>query len=440
MSRAKQSFLKMRVPRLTTAVLLSPRRALMAAAILHILLAVSVFSVGRLGLFPSQFNRDGIGEFARDGNEFREQADSLTDMLTEGRVGSWVKDNATLHVKLLSLDFVLMRPLLGSNILAAEPLNLFYYLAILTLSFSLAVVVAGRRAAWLAAAIVAAWPSLLLHTTQFIRDPLIIIAILTLLLVLTQLLKKTRTWRGAAIDSVMGTLGCFVLWMCRREMWPVVVAVLVVGLALLLIRILRERKLLAWNLAVIGLLCVLTIAIPRTIRSPKPAIIQKTNDFRKNQDPSLWGLLKWTREEFVMEGLQKSGSMIDAEVNFSNRSDIIKYIPRALEIGYLAPFPTLWFTPGYNVGLSGRLLSGVEMSLTYIIEALACVFIWRRRRHLDAWLIFLTTTIGVLALGMVVVNLGTLYRMRYPFWILMVIMAAGTLNSLRREKSQPKAG
>src|SRR5260370_35315587 len=120
----------MRISRLTTDLFLSPRRALMAAAILHVLLAVGVFSVGRFGLFPAQFNRDGIGEFARDGNEFREQANSLADMLTEGRVGSWVKENATFHVKVLSLDFVLMRSLFGSNVLAAEPLNLLYYLPI----------------------------------------------------------------------------------------------------------------------------------------------------------------------------------------------------------------------------------------------------------------------------------------------------------------------
>jgi len=79
------------------------------------------------------------------------------------------------------------------------------------------------------------------------------------------------------------------------------------------------------------------------------------------------------------------------------------------------------------VGLIGRLLSGLsglEMSLTYLIEALAFVFVWRRRRRLETWLLLLTTTTGVVALGMVVVNIGTLYRMRYPFWILMVIMAA----------------
>src|SRR5258708_6464210 len=127
----------MQSPRLTTAVLLSTRRAIMAAAILHVLLAVSVFRVGRLGLFPSQFNREGIGEFARDGKEYREQAISLADRLTEGKVGSWLEENATLHVKVLSLDLALMRPLFGSNILAAEPLHLLYYLAILILCFSL---------------------------------------------------------------------------------------------------------------------------------------------------------------------------------------------------------------------------------------------------------------------------------------------------------------
>lgn len=424
----------MRILQITTALPLSVRRAIIAAAILHVLFTATVFSVGRLGLFPSQINRDGIGEFARDSNGFREEANSLADALTRGEVRSWVNHSATFHVKVLSLDFVLMRPLLGTSILAAEPLNLFYYLAILTLVFSLARVVAGRRAAWLASAIVAVWPSLLLHTTQFIRDPLLIAAILALALLLTRLLNRDYEWRSAATNGVIGSLTCFVIWLCRRDMWPVIIALIVLAALLLIIRILRERKLLAWNLAVVGLLCVLMIAIPRAMRPPMAAVAGKLSTIRRNRDPSIWGLLRWTREEFITEGLHKSGSMIDADVSFSNRADVIKYIPRALEIGYLAPFPTMWFTTGYNVGLIGRLLSGVEMSLTYGIEVLACVFFWRRRRHLDVWLLFLTTTIGTLALGMVVVNLGTLYRMRYSFWILMVIMAAGTLTSFGRHE------
>jgi len=413
----------------------------MAAAILHVLVTVSVFSVGRFGLVPSQFDRDGIGEFARDGNLFKGQANSLADFLTEGQVGSWVRNNTTLHVKVLSLDFAVMRPLVGSNILAAEPLNLFYYLAMLLLCFSLARVIAGRTTAWLAAAIVGVWPSLLLHTTQFVRDPLIIIAILALVLVLAQLLKQTYSWRSAATGGVIGTLAYFVIWRARQDMWPVVNAVIVLAVMLLLIRILRERKLLVWNVAVIALLCVLTIAIPRTRENPTPVVAVNSGPaVRRDSEPRFWGVIGVTRHLFIIEGRNKSGSMIDAEVEFFRLADVTKYIPRALEIGYLAPFPTMWFTPGYKVGLIGRLVGGVEMSLTYIIEALACVFIWRRRRHLDTWLMFLVTTTGVLALGMVVVNVGTLYRMRYSFWILMVIMAAGPLTSLgRREKSRPEA-
>src|SRR5438105_1283225 len=179
----------MRIPQPTMDMLLSPRGAIVVAAIFHVLFTLSVFSVGRLGVFPTQLDRDGIGEFARDSHKFREQATSLRDILMQGKVGSWVNDPATIHVKLYALDFVMTRPLLGSSILAVEPLNLFYYLAILILTFSLAEIVGGRRSAWIAAAIVDLWPSLLLHTTQLIRDPLLIMAILSLVVILIHLRK-----------------------------------------------------------------------------------------------------------------------------------------------------------------------------------------------------------------------------------------------------------
>jgi hypothetical protein len=71
------------------------------------------------------------------------------------------------------------------------------------------------------------------------------------------------------------------------------------------------------------------------------------------------------------------------------------------------------------------LMSGIEMALTYLFEILACIFIWKNRKYFSTWLLVLTTLLGMLALGLVVANTGTLYRMRYPFWILLVIMGAG---------------
>jgi hypothetical protein len=264
---------------------------------------------------------------------------------------------------------------------------------------------------------------------------LLIAAILTLVLLLTRLLKLEHQWRAAAIDGGIGILVCFVIWLCRRDMWLVIIATIVFAALLLIIRILRERKLFALNLAVIALLGGLAITVPRNRPNAKPIVAANWESIvvgRRNPGRRVWGIIGTTRERFIYESRQNAGSIIDAQVNFFSPTDVIKYIPRALEIGYLAPFPSMWLASGYNVGLAGRLLSGVEMAVTYMIEALACVFMWRRRRRLDAWLLFLTTTTGVLALGIVVVNLGTLYRMRYPFWILIVIMGADTVATFGR--------
>jgi hypothetical protein len=39
------------------------------------------------------------------------------------------------------------------------------------------------------------------------------------------------------------------------------------------------------------------------------------------------------------------------------------------------------------------------------------------------WLLFLVATIGMLALGLVVVNAGALFRLRYAFWMMVVVLA-----------------
>ena len=322
-----------------------------------------------------------------------------------------------------------MRPLLGANILATEPLSLFYYLAMLTCTFLLAKTIAGPRAAWLASATVGLWPSLMLHSTQLLRDPLLIVAILALMLVLAQLLMRTYERRSALSAATIGTLSCFVIWKCRQDIWPVIMAVISLAVVLFIIGISHERKLAAWNLAVMALLCVMVIVIPETVRNPPRAIRVIPDDILKKHEASFWGRIGATRDQFLMENREGLGSTIDQNESLSTRDDVMKYIPRALALGYLAPFPTMWATAGHTVGSIGRLLSGLEMSLTYVIEALACVFIWRSRRHLVTWLLVLTSTLGVLALGLVLVNVGTLYRMRYPFWILLVILAAATLET-----------
>jgi len=107
-------------------------------------------------------------------------------------------------------------------------------------------------------------------------------------------------------------------------------------------------------------------------------------------------------------------------------------VPRALEVGFFAPFPYMWLQPGHLVGSGGRLLSGIETLLTYMIECLALCGLWRARRRLSAWFLAVSILLGTVALGLAVNNIGALYRLRYPFWIMIVVLGAGGVNHFRR--------
>jgi len=405
-----------------------PQSALTAAAIFHLIIAVGVFAIGRSGAMPQQFDRDGIGDFASDGHIHKPLMDWLVDLLKHGRIGLWARSGEAVHVKLFSIAAVVTEPLLGSNILTIEPVNLLTYLGILMLTFTLAKTIAGLRAAWVATLIVALWPSLLLQSTQFLRDPLLLVAVLTLMTLLVRTLKAELNWRRATVSVVVGAAAIYLAWQVRPEMWLVIAAIIFVSPLLLLLKFVVTRKVLGINLLTLALLTVLSIAMPR----PSNGIVGQplsTAAGAGTATPAprpIWQRVAAARKKFVLFN-GGAGSIIDETILFNSASDIIRYVPRALEIGYFAPFPTLWLTEGGKVGSLGRIASGFEMIFTYLFEALACFFLWRTRKRFSSWLLVLATVFGMLAVGLVVTNVGTLYRVRYPFWILIVIMAAPVL-------------
>lgn len=429
----------MQLERLKTTINTRPHIALLFAAIFHVILTFSIFTVGRSGVMPQQFDRDGIGQFADDGYKHKPVMDLLASILRHGQLGGWINSRDALHVKIFSISAAVLEPLVGSNILAIEPVNLFCYLAILVLTFTLARVVANTLAAWLASLIVALWPSLILHTTQFLRDPLVIMALLTLITLLVLTLKTVMNWRDVALSAAVGAVAIYFSWQTRPEMWLVITAIIFLSLLLLMLKLAVTRKMLAANLLAAVSLALISIVMPRpavgvvsqplSINAPDSGTTLSSK-LPIGQHP-IWERIAIARAKFVVYG--HGSSPIDENVLFKSTSDIVRYVPRALEIGYFAPFPSLWFGTGFKVGAAGRILSGFEMLLTYIFEALACFFVWQTRRRFSSWLLLLATSLGMLSLGLVIANVGTLYRVRYPFWILIVIMAAAVLatKSLR---------
>ncbi len=399
---------------------------LVLAAIFHVLITLGLFTVGRLGLAPARVDRFGIAEFALDSRNHAAHAELLAGALKRGEIGAWFRDRQPLHIKLFSISILLSAPLLGNNILAAEPLNLLLYLVIIEATFRLGLVIGGSRGARVAAFLVAVWPSVVLHSCQFLRDPLIIIAVAALISVLVLLLKKKLKWLQAAYATAIGALMVWVIWNSKPEMWLVILAVNCVATAIFVIRMIDKRRLFVVNLVAVILLNVVPFVMPR----PALGVVSADWSVRpESQSASLWSRISQARDKFIKEN-EDSGSTIDKDVTFNTPNEILRYVPRALEIGYLAPFPSMWVRTGNNVGLAGRLLSGAEMMLTYLLEILALIYLWKTRRRAGTWFVALATLIGMLAIGLVVVNVGTLYRMRYPFWVPIVVMGTAMLVRL----------
>jgi hypothetical protein len=98
-------------------------------------------------------------------------------------------------------------------------------------------------------------------------------------------------------------------------------------------------------------------------------------------------------------------------------------------IGFLAPFPKMWLEPG-SFGRAGRILSGLETLAMYLLYFPVGFCVWRERRNSKMWLLFLVATAGLVGLGLVVVNAGALYRLRYAFWMMLIVLAAHGIRHL----------
>jgi hypothetical protein len=416
-------------------------RLLMAAAVLHLLLVLALNWIGRLGVFPYTFNENGIGiSFAVDSTEYRKYIIVLVKVLERDGLLAWIKDSTPFHVKLYSICYSVLGKWLGYTTLSAEPLNLAYYLLILIFVFLLGREVFDRRVGILAACLVAVWPSLLLHTTQLLRDPLFIAVLLALLLVCAVYLKRECGWIKALALAFAGSVLASIIWLIRSQVWEVMIAFLSLNLCLILLKAVWERRIRVSNLVGCGLLLLIVLGLPQLARrlnlysypavpvvvteqsaggAPVPQIIAQGR--RLPPGSSLPARISFLRSGFIYS-YPSAGSNIDREVEFKSFYEIILYLPRAAEIGFCSPFPNMWFTDGPQVGREGRLLSGFETLIFYLLEILTIICLWRYRRNLTAWLLFMTAGIGMLALGLVVANVATLYRMRYAFWMLILIL------------------
>jgi len=408
-------------------------RYLLLAAAIHVALTVGIFLTGHFQLLPGTFDQNGIGlTFAIDGATYRNLSASLATELQTNGFAAWANARAPLHCKLYALSFAVFGKFLGHNILAAEPLNLFYYLAILGCIYFLGREIFNAQAGLLAAAIIAVWPSFLLHSTQLIRDPLSIFCLLALLGVLVLLLGREFPWPKAIALGVVGALSASLFWLARGNMWNIILVAIAIALVMLVFRMVQRKKFIAANAFALLLITIAVLLVPSrfesaTLPGMRPPATHLAIPSTSQPAPveGIWATtikqLATRRGGFRFSTSQASN--IDSDVRFNDVGDICKYLPRAAVIGFFAPFPRMWIEAG-SFGRAGRLLSGLETLVMYCLYLPVIFCVWRERRNLRMWLLLLVATIGMVGLGLVVVNAGALYRIRYVFWMMLIVLAA----------------
>lgn len=442
------------------------RRLLAAAALLHVALAFGLFCAGRARVAPALINRDGlVGSFALDSYHYQRDAARLVETFGRDGAAAWARAGEPLHAKLISILFVLLGPLFGNSTLSAEPFNLLCYVAVVGLTLALGREVGGARAGKLAAWVVALWPTFLLHTLQLLKDTLFVAAALALVLCVTTWLTRDYGPRGAAAAGALTAAAVLVLLFVRPNFAVFVCALVIVGLVLLVARQLIERRALYWNTA-----CpALTLAAGATLllASHSARDLQKFKHYPSDwggqpksaagvgeRVPTLVSYLPRVRPDEAGAGrlraaadraalrigsmryrfaalYSESGSNIDSGVRLRRPADVLLYLPRAFAIGWWAPFPNTWATAGTSVGVAGKLLSGAETLVIYAFELLALAAVLRPPRRLAAWLLLSTSAFGAALLALVVPNVGALYRFRYTFWVLLIVLGSKGFEAAR---------
>lgn len=329
-------------------------------------------------------------------------------------------------------------------------------------------ITAKFKTAFLAMLPFALFPTAFLWNSALHKDGIFILGFILALYGLNRLANTTPPrWIRALLKSALSlTSGLYLVWVVRPygiEMLIYVILAIAVPLTVYLLFIIRRHPYLLFNIILLWVIPLMMlplsmIGLHHRYAEPNIAVLEEylrdeNNEFsdlsqtstghQNEKTENETNLLQqdWIVSGFLPDKIEKTlytlsinrdvyrtigpyaGSNIDVDVQFISAADVIFYIPRALQIGLLAPFPNQWLTERSGFGLIMHRIAGIEMFFVYfalLFVPVAFCF-WYKKPEL-----YLTAALPlgmILTYALVVVNLGTLHRMRYGF--LMTLVAIG---------------
>ncbi len=246
---------------------LSAVRLILIAAAFHIIFVLGISLVGITGILPNTFNAEGVGiSFAIDSIGYHREASEMAQLLQKGRFQDWLDYPSvfptTLHIRVYSLGFAALGKLVGFRTLAAEPLNLIYYVSILLLTYAIGSNVFGPKVGRLAAFSVGVWPSFLLHTTQLLRDPLFISAMLLLIWAILFCIRRELSPLNAIAITGSAAFAVLVALLCRTDVWEILLATLLLAGVVCIFTQLQQRIFRLPNILAIVAITLFAVWVP----------------------------------------------------------------------------------------------------------------------------------------------------------------------------------
>jgi hypothetical protein len=385
----------------------------------HLAVSVSLSLIARSTFLVSLHNGHGFWNFAPDSVGYHNAALRLLDYLKHGDYGTWWAGSPWWHVKWIALSYAVITP----DPLSFAPINgLTWAVTVVCVYKTVRHLFPNHRVlALLSATIFGIWPSYLFQSTQLLKDPLYNMGILTMVWGWLALLSGKR---GIGF-SILVCFGVLIAHLNRRY---ILEALVFLTLLATIFVIWRKRETLAHAL----LACMLVLglyAYEHRFRPPPPPVVQPT----VIKDP--WQYEDWLPDWFEWRikaivnarigwatSYPEAGTNIDTDVRFYSVRDVIKYVPRALQIGFLAPFPGHWFEEAKVAGRPSRAFAAIEMMVWYFLLPGFLYFIASRENPIQIrlWMLIYSGCL-VLLTALVVTNIGALYRMRFVYFLPILI-------------------
>ena len=308
------------------------------------------------------------------------------------------------------------------------------------------------------------FPSTALWTTQILKDGYSIAGFLLFLYGFI-LLVRVDTWQRVRWLPVFPLIwivsGAFLIWIVRPYMLRMMQAIAVgLGLFITVVFLLRlVRSIIPRGKVIVGALLpwAVVLLLSFGLSLGERAIWMEiagqevTTVIDGVASEAIEGV-DWNRSQWLPDSVEDffytlatvrhksctlspmAASNVDVDVRFERVVDVFAYLPRAIQIAFLAPFPTQWFEQGsYNTTTLMRRVSAVEMIGVYVGLVLLPLSLWQWRRRPEIWVFVLFCAGMMVAYGLVIANIGSLYRIRYPFLMPLVALGiAGGVSAYQR--------